>query len=397
MSDLLTLLLLPVHGNWSVQCVEINFQFFLTNVTAIIFIGDSAAPEGENLSETNNSDLYVVTPSVTELLQEILRQQTRANDQSRDLLLQGLANVTNVSQDIRASTESLGRNLNNFFETMTQNLDNFRSNLPSQQSTITNIGSLPTISNSNESVGTNVNELSQNLSQLSQLISTRPELPPKFRNSHLVNPIRFLQDLEKYFKRAGIHEGRYLEIALDSLEGPAENWATIYKSVWKKYNDFRRSFLHTYWSEQEQSKLRHRILTDTWTNKHSMIDHFAYFVNLAELLTEPFSERELVVHLMRHFPVHIQSLWSLAGQQTLAEAAEFLRQQEDIVTFRNHATSSQNVDRRARITSRVNPYQIDRTKQGNTHANNVRRVNLTNICDSTAEAGPVQGNAMRSN
>lgn len=353
---------------------------------------------------------------MTDLLQEILQHQTRGHEENRDLLLQGLANLTTVSEQIRATTQAIGQNLHAFYDSLHQTLDLVKENIArtTQPATSTNsniqqsqrdIQQSAAASSDTQNNTPNISTAStSSLSQVSQVMLTQPERPPKFRADSLsYNAVYFLKDLEKYFHKASIPNEKHLEVSLDCLGGAARNWSTIYKSVWRDYGDFRRAFLNAYWSEHEQAKLRHKILTDIWDNTRSMLDHFAFFVKLAHLLTNPFSEKELTTLLMRHFPVHIQSLWSLKGKETLAEAAEFLRQQEDLVTYRNERSSNQ--EHRSRATVREQPYRHprpgpsgtrsdSRARQGN---GNQRRINFTRFVPSTTQSTSEQGNFARSN
>lgn len=403
-----------MEGNRAYRCVEIfNFyrgKYVITNITAFFLIGENEAvvadTDGSQLTDSDGN-LYVVTTPVSDLMQEVLRQQTITQEQNRDLLLQGLANLTNVSHQIRADARELGQHLQKFYDSFQESFDFVAQSIRQQNNALPN-----SQTNTNKSVQSDSSQHavlgnnSQQQPQVTQVVLAQPEAPPIFRDTILTNPVRFLQDLEKYFKRVGIANNRQLEVALDCLQGPAHNWATIYKLVWHNFIDFRKAFLQAYWSEQEQGKLRHRILTDVWSNKYSMVDHFAYFVNLAQLLTNPFAEGELVSHLMRHFPVHIQSLWSLTGKRALADAAEFLRHQENLVTFRNEGTQGSE-ERKPRGTialSRSHPYKLDRTRTTNVTRHteiqpgaSSRRMNVVQfVPETTTGSNSVQGNGARS-
>lgn len=154
---------------------------------------------------------------------------------------------------------------------------------------------------------------------------------PRFRGDDHKHPVRFLEELDTYFKRMGISEAQCLDFVGESLQGAASDWAAIYRGRWTTYQGFKDDLLASYWSEMEQNKLRHRLSTTTWTRgRFSMGNHFAHFVGLARLLTNPIPETTVVAELMRHFPSNIQSLWMLKEPKTIAAAATFLKQQEGI-------------------------------------------------------------------
>lgn len=275
-------------------------------------------------NEASDTTTMTADPSTADMLQSIIQQHTNTQEQQRELLLQGFANLTDISQEIKTHTPTLAHSLIAIHESIKQSLSVISEKL------IQNVDS-----NVQSSTTSNISNTVTQAPLVSRVVLTQSETPPNFGGLR-TNPMSFIQELEKYFKKVNIPEAQQLEVALDCLVGSARNWATIYRRVWQNFDNFRSDFVRTYWSEQEQQKLRHRILTETWTNdKFTMTDHFAYFVNMAEQLTAPFSETELVSHLIRHYPVHIQSLWLLSRKTTLADVADFLRQQENIVTFQH--------------------------------------------------------------
>lgn len=162
-----------------------------------------------------------------------------------------------------------------------------------------------------------------------------PPCMPRFRGDDRKHPVRFLEELDSYFKRMSTPQSQYLDAVSESLQGAAFDWAAIYQGRWTTYQDFKDDLLANYWSDLEQNKLRHRLSTNTWIGgRYSMGNHFAHFVGLARLLTNPIPETTLVSELMRHFPTNLQSLWMLKEPKTIAAAATFLKQQEGIEPLR---------------------------------------------------------------
>lgn len=347
-----------------------------------MLIGERETIEDEQRRDEANR---YFNPDLAPLLQNLIQQQMNSQEQNRELLLQGLANLTEASTDIRTHTSTLQQSFVNVQDAILQQLSTI------QTANVQGAPSSTASNNENSNGHTATISVSSTLpTSVSRIVMTQPDTPPRFRDNSMYNPMTFLQDLEKYFKKANIQETQQLETAIESLEGPARNWATIYQRVWNNFNDFRDAFIRTYWSYQEQAKLRQRILTETWTSKHTMSNHFAYFVSMAEQLTEQFQEEELTYHLIRHFPTHLQSLWSITGKRTLTEAADFIRQQENIVTFRNHpATSRRTSIPATNPTTRYHPYRTSHTKNNNTQqVNTVRFVSAGNQLTSSGNGGP---------
>lgn len=191
------------------------------------------------------------------------------------------------------------------------------------------------------------------------IVFAQTDVAPKFlpQTNKTVGPSRYLEELEVYFRKRNISDEGKLEIALEGLQGYAKNWAIIYRDGWTNYNDFKRDFLKNFWSSQDQGRIRQIINTSKWSNRFTMTEHFAHFVSLARLLTNPIPEPTLVEDLIRHYPTHIQALWSLKSDHSLPAAAAFLKQQEDIVNFALPVTTSNRVGKPVPVgTHRFTPY-----------------------------------------
>lgn len=164
----------------------------------------------------------------------------------------------------------------------------------------------------------------------------RPPIPIFRGATNNKHPVKFLEDLELYFRKLEVPPEKRLDIIREALIDEARDWASIFQISWETYEDFRSDFLHAFWSEQAQNKLRHNIATHRWaaSQRRTMEAHFAHYVGLARLLTTPMPEHLLIGELMKHFPVNLQSLWALKpeSERTITIAAEFLRLQENIMT-----------------------------------------------------------------
>lgn len=158
---------------------------------------------------------------------------------------------------------------------------------------------------------------------------------PRFRGQYQgKHPVKFLEELETYFRKINIPDELKLGTVLsEALTETAQDWSAIFRDSWDVYEDFRKDFLQTFWSEEEQMKLRQTINNHRWSAKsnRSMEAHFAHYVSLARLLTDPIPENILVANLIKHFPTNIQALWSLTTEKTTTAAAAFLRLQEGII------------------------------------------------------------------
>lgn len=163
------------------------------------------------------------------------------------------------------------------------------------------------------------------------IILTQQSVIPKFCNIKEKHPYKFIEELDLYFRKNNTSEEEKLDMIQESLEGAAANWYSIYKMCWSTYDNFKSDFLNHFWSEAEQSQLRHQISSGVWNaNMCSMADHFTQYISLAKTLREPGPENLLIEQIMRHFPRYVQSMWSLLPEKNFKSATEFLRQQDNI-------------------------------------------------------------------
>lgn len=190
------------------------------------------------------------------------------------------------------------------------------------------------------------------------VVFAQQDTPPLFDPAKKFGSGRYLEDLEGYFVKRGTPEEKRLEIALEGLQGHAKNWATVCRSTWNNFEDFRNGFQNYFWSVQDQGKVRQQISNGKWSKDNSLSEHFADMASLANLLTTPIPEETLVAEVMRHFPTHIQALWSLKQQHNLGEALAFLKQQEDIGNGRDRLQpfGNQPNPKKVGTTGRNHPY-----------------------------------------
>ncbi|KAI5634691.1 hypothetical protein NE865_12599 [Phthorimaea operculella] len=157
-----------------------------------------------------------------------------------------------------------------------------------------------------------------------------------------IHPVTFLEDLTAYLKKIPA-QGRELDIVQECLVDQARNWSRIYKDRWRTFEDFKRDFLETYWSEVEQNKVRRDIVSNRWNKSETptMLEHFLKLAGQVNLLQFTIPEKQLISDIMRHYPKNVQQLWALSRNETLLAATEFLRSMDNINAEENaHAKPS---------------------------------------------------------
>lgn len=159
---------------------------------------------------------------------------------------------------------------------------------------------------------------------------------PNFNGKGDHNPMRFLKRLKRYINSIGAQD-RAIDIATDCLSGPALKILELNSKSWVTIEDFETDFRRSYWGDQHQEAARHRLMSTTFdaSRKLTMCEHFADQVDTVSSLTIPWSERDIVNCVMRHYPTDVQQLWfTRVGEVTMLTASEFLRNLEQNVLHR---------------------------------------------------------------
>lgn len=161
----------------------------------------------------------------------------------------------------------------------------------------------------------------------------RPPLPipekPYFDGSSRHNPIKFLASFEQYRRSYHLDDRQALDAALGCLKGNARSWTAIHQGRFMTFEQFKKSFLKAFWSDNKQRDIRHQISTGRYDpSKGTMLAHFAHYVEMANMLSPAMPETTIVAEIMRHYPDAIQHLWALTQQKTIEGTADFLIEQE---------------------------------------------------------------------
>lgn len=178
-----------------------------------------------------------------------------------------------------------------------------------------------------------------------QIVSGSLPLKPTFNGKS--HPMRFLKDFEHYCNRIALPIDQWSSVVLECVSGFARNWVDSFNTEWGDFESFKRDFIKSFWSREQQNLVRQRISRDTFNQEagHTMSAHLLYYVAQARLLTDAISEDVLVMELMSHFPLDVRSLWSVANKTTVMEAVTFLNKLEQIqnMTINKRKTYMQHV------------------------------------------------------
>lgn len=94
--------------------------------------------------------------------------------------------------------------------------------------------------------------------QNTNIVFTQPKVLPNFNGDlQSKHPVKFPEVMGHYFRKVQLSGERQLDLLSEWMEESASDWFFIYRPSWLSFDDFRRDFLHSYWSEVQQN---HNIL-----------------------------------------------------------------------------------------------------------------------------------------
>ena len=160
-------------------------------------------------------------------------------------------------------------------------------------------------------------------------LAMREKKPPAYCGAEGQHPVKFLEELEDYFKECQIPHERRIHTAISCLSGKMEEWGLVFKDRWEDYGQFRRQFLTEFWSCTQQEEVRRAITIGHWDRRDgTMTEHLIRLVNQAKYLDPPLAEGQLITALARHYPPEIErSVWT-AGIADVPAAITFLRRMD---------------------------------------------------------------------
>lgn len=161
--------------------------------------------------------------------------------------------------------------------------------------------------------------------------SCRPTPPLRFRDDDQVNPMEFLNSMERYFRAAAIPADNWIRVTLAQLDGMPYNWGLAFEDLWLEWGGFRASFLKMFWSEARQDRIideLHRSVYDRSVH-NSMSELFVYWVKRVKYLSPPMSTRTFLRRITHLFPANVESAILASRLETTEDMLFFLREFDD--------------------------------------------------------------------
>lgn len=154
---------------------------------------------------------------------------------------------------------------------------------------------------------------------------------PKFKDQ-TSRPIIFLKKFESFCIAHRVTDADKLIVVKSCFEEPATNWLNLVEANWESFNDFKDDFLSYFWSSDIQYNEKKRVLQMQYRaeGKLSMSQYFLQQVSWLKSFTPVMSEIDILNEVMRQFPLHLQSSWSIYYDRTMGGALSFIEKQAAI-------------------------------------------------------------------
>lgn len=178
--------------------------------------------------------------------------------------------------------------------------------------------------------GTNVSTLSSEnchkvSPQMSHLIGNDVTLP-KFNDRPEQNPVRYVKELEAYFKLKNIPPVIQMPLVQASLGPLCNPWYELTCSG-MNFLQFKEAFLEHFWDLNRQNQIRVAIANGKFDPRDN-INYAEYFLRIgqkARMLTPPILDQEFIKIIASHFPNDIKNALIVAKPVDFREAIELLK------------------------------------------------------------------------
>lgn len=174
----------------------------------------------------------------------------------------------------------------------------------------------------------NLNNSNNNF-QNSNIVKPKSDFPIFDDRSNL-HPVDFLKQIESIYRCEGIPVDQFILNGMGHLyfKNNARTWADAFLSTFVNFNDFKHHFLSQFWNHSQQLEVRIKLDSNVYRENSglSFTDHFNKYVAMAKHLEPPYTERQLIQIIARHFPPSVSC--TLVGTTTFQGVLERLRQAE---------------------------------------------------------------------
>ena len=196
---------------------------------------------------------------------------------------------------------------------------------------------------------TNVNTVPFHAISGTQNFTLSEMMVPKFGDLPHDNPIKYLNEMEQFFKMRAVSSKLQMSVIHHSLYSDPAIWFDIQISPESDYETFKNLFISHYWDKSKQSAIRYEVLNgkfDAKKNK-SMVEYFIRIGQQAKFLEPSIPMDEFIMAIANHFAPEIRSAIIISRPQTVSEMMNLLKELQPNATRQFSFTDSRRDERQA--------------------------------------------------
>ncbi|KAJ8671040.1 hypothetical protein QAD02_002299 [Eretmocerus hayati] len=165
---------------------------------------------------------------------------------------------------------------------------------------------IPQVSNQNRNESINLELMNGMISNLQNLYI---DVPLLLFDGDRENPLRFLENLEKYFIRRNTPERHKLLVVEGALTGKAKTWFDHRLEPFANYQTFRTQFTHDMYSLEKRTKEKNEWVTRRFCAKDgSLYEYLVRQMKAPKYFDPNMSTFERNYNIIRQLPSHVQKM-----------------------------------------------------------------------------------------
>lgn len=140
------------------------------------------------------------------------------------------------------------------------------------------------------------------------------------------NPMKYLRELEDYWRAMDLQGGQFDYLCNSSLKGTAGDWWRLVKNDVTNFEQFEAAFKRRYWNQNIQDKVRENLRFG-WHDAQGNLSRVEYAtkkISLAKDLDDAYSTSDIIRSLSRHFGTDVQRSILMSGKLDLNSFLDLL-------------------------------------------------------------------------
>lgn len=125
------------------------------------------------------------------------------------------------------------------------------------------------------------------------------------------NPLKFLEQLEKYFVRKNVLENQKLLLVEETLRGRAKIWVETRVAPFPNYDEFKKAFVKDMYGIEIKTKEKNDWVTRKYkTNDGSLYEYFIEQLKASKYFSPEMNKFEINYNIIRQLPTNVRKILS---------------------------------------------------------------------------------------